>query len=125
MQSMNVRLLGAAVAVLTALTFGCGSDREPEPTNTQDKGAPSTERNDGADRTEQDEVAAALAGLSPEDRKLAEAQEICPVSGQELGSMGTPIKVTGGGETVFLCCGGCVKRFENDPKQYLAKMKAE
>ncbi|MCZ6573771.1 MAG: hypothetical protein O7C98_11475 [Planctomycetota bacterium] len=114
---MNVRLLGAAVAVLTALTLGCGSDREPEPTNTQDKGAPSS------DTTEQDEVTAALAELSPADRKLAMAQKVCPVSGRPLGSMGTPIKVTGGGETVFLCCGGCVKRFENDPEQYLAKMK--
>jgi hypothetical protein len=37
-------------------------------------------------------------------------QEICPVSGQKLGSMGDPVKVQVGEEIVFLCCQGCVKQ---------------
>lgn len=34
-------------------------------------------------------------------------QEICPVSGQKLGSHGVPIEVKIGEEQVFLCCKGC------------------
>ncbi len=119
MQFAHMRLLGTAVAVLAALTLGCGSDREPEPTNTQDKGAPSS------DTTEQDEVTAALAELSPADRKLAMAQKVCPVSGQPLGSMGTPIKMTVKGQEVFICCRACRKPLEKTPDTYLAKMKAK
>ena len=46
-------------------------------------------------------------------------QEICPISGQKLGSMGEPIKVTVGEskEEVYLCCKGCLKR-EIDPKHW-------
>jgi len=42
------------------------------------------------------------------DQLRAAVQEICPVSGGKLGSMGAPIKVQVGKETVFLCCKGCV-----------------
>lgn len=34
-------------------------------------------------------------------------QEICPVSGEKLGSHGDPIEVKIGKEQVFLCCKGC------------------
>ena len=44
------------------------------------------------------------------DQLRAAVQKICPVSGQKLGSMGTPIKVQTGKETVFLCCKGCMQR---------------
>jgi uncharacterized protein (TIGR03000 family) len=50
-----------------------------------------------------------LAKLSPEDRKLAEAQQYCAVqNGVRLGAMGTPVKVTLDGETVLLCCDSCM-----------------
>ena len=39
---------------------------------------------------------------------LARAQRICPVTGQDLGSMGGPIRTEIEGRTVFLCCRGCV-----------------
>lgn len=44
------------------------------------------------------------------DQLRAAAQQICPVSGGKLGSMGTPVKVKVGEETVFLCCKGCTQR---------------
>ncbi len=44
------------------------------------------------------------------DQLRIAVQEICPISGQKLGSMGTPIKVKVGEETVFLCCKGCLKQ---------------
>jgi len=44
------------------------------------------------------------------DQLRAAVQEICPVSGGKLGSMGEPIQVKVGEETVFLCCKGCMKQ---------------
>jgi hypothetical protein len=44
------------------------------------------------------------------DRLLIAAQKICPVTGEELGSMGTPVKVMVGEEAAFLCCAGCTKK---------------
>ncbi|MFO7908136.1 MAG: hypothetical protein ACQESR_04810 [Planctomycetota bacterium] len=37
----------------------------------------------------------------------ARAQGICPVTGNQLGTHGTPVKVNIGRETIFLCCKGC------------------
>lgn len=48
--------------------------------------------------------------LSQRDQLRVTVQEICPISGQQLGSMGTPIKVQVGKETVFLCCKGCLQK---------------
>ena len=64
-----------------------------------------------------------LAELSAEDRALAEKQRICPVSGEPLGSMGKPVKVTVKGRTVFLCCDGCEAEIKKDPDKYLAKLE--
>jgi len=48
--------------------------------------------------------------LQRRDQLRAAVQEICPVSGGKLGSMGEPIKVKVGKETVFMCCKGCLKQ---------------
>ena len=69
-----------------------------------------------------DKIAAALAKLSDEDRAAALKQKTCPVSGQLLGAMGTPVKVTVKGKEVFLCCPGCKPAIEKDPDKYLAKL---
>jgi YHS domain-containing protein len=61
-------------------------------------------------------------GLSEADRKLVEKQKICPVSGQRLGSMGAPFKLTYKDRVVFLCCEGCKEDFEKEPEKYLAKL---
>lgn len=53
-------------------------------------------------------VTESLAKLSPEDRKLAEAQRFCPVMQySRLGAMGAPIKLTIEGKPVFVCCKAC------------------
>ncbi|MHC4208870.1 MAG: hypothetical protein ACYTE6_01135 [Planctomycetota bacterium] len=44
--------------------------------------------------------------------------DTCPVSGQELGSMGNPIVMTHEGREVRLCCKGCIKTFEADAARY-------
>lgn len=68
------------------------------------------------------DVSKALAKLSPEDRKLAEKQRVCPVSGEPLGSMGVPVKVTVKNRVVFLCCGGCEEELRKNAYKYLAKL---
>jgi Cu(I)/Ag(I) efflux system membrane fusion protein len=61
--------------------------------------------------------------LPEADRELAAAQAVCPVTGEPLGSMGVPVKVTVQGQIVFLCCQGCVAEIEAHPDKYLKQMK--
>lgn len=61
---------------------------------------PSVPHTDNALRTQ--------AEWSPEDELQIAVQGICPVSGEALGSMGTPRKVQVGEQVAFLCCQGCV-----------------
>jgi YHS domain-containing protein len=56
------------------------------------------------------------------DQDAALAQAVCPISGENLGSMGVPIKMTADGKDAYLCCNGCKKSFEKDPKAALAKL---
>jgi membrane fusion protein, copper/silver efflux system len=65
----------------------------------------------------------ALAKLSPEDRKLAEAQRVCPVTDKFLGAMGTPVKLTVLGQTVFVCCEGCDEAAQEKPQETLKKVE--
>ncbi len=43
------------------------------------------------------------------DQLRAAVQKICPVTGNELGEHGDPVKVKIGKEEVFLCCKSCLK----------------
>lgn len=52
-------------------------------------------------------------------------QKTCPVTGEPLGSMGTPIPVTVNGQTIYVCCRGCVAKVQRDPDGYLRKVQAE
>jgi Cu(I)/Ag(I) efflux system membrane fusion protein len=70
---------------------------------------------------EDSEVRAALAKLSPEDRRRAENQEYCPVLGTRLGGMGTPVKLTLRGQAVFICCKGCEAKARSDEGKTLDK----
>jgi YHS domain-containing protein len=56
------------------------------------------------------------------DEAAIRAQSVCPVSGQRLGGMGTPLRVTINGQTLYVCCKGCVARVEKDPAKYFAKV---
>lgn len=52
-----------------------------------------------------------LAGLSPEDRKLAADQRFCPLHVyRRLGETGTPVKVATSGEPFFVCGKECAER---------------
>lgn len=49
----------------------------------------------------------------------------CPVSGEELGSMGEPVSIVHEGQTIKFCCDNCVPKFKKDPEKYMAKLKEE
>ncbi len=72
---------------------------------------------------EKSTIAANLAKLSTEDRKLAEVQKYCAEEDNPLGAMGVPVKIMLKGQPVFLCCKGCVERAREDPDKTLAKIK--
>lgn len=56
-------------------------------------------------------IGSIAAGQSPSPREQLHitVQKICPVSGEQLGSHGQPVKVRVGDETVYLCCKACLK----------------
>lgn len=64
----------------------------------------------------------AIQKLPKEEWIVVYEQKICPVSDEVLGSMGTPIKVTVEGQDVYICCEGCRKSLEENPKKYLEKL---
>ena len=47
--------------------------------------------------------------LSKRDQLKMAAQQICPVSGQKLGTHGAPVKVKIGRQELFLCCQPCLQ----------------
>lgn len=63
-----------------------------------------------------------VAKATEADRDAVARQGVCPVMDEPLGSMGAPLKVTGLGREVFLCCKGCLKFLRKQPQQYLAKL---
>lgn len=89
---------------------GCGSEKHVEPANHE-----SLSHDEHATH-EKTEVSDAFADMAPTDREAAIAQKTCPVSDQELGSMGTPIKVVVEGREVFVCCQGCVDELKKTLK---------
>ncbi len=62
-----------------------------------------------------------VATATTADQAAIAQQRVCVVTGGKLGAMGTPIKITAGGQSLFICCKGCVGKVEKDPSQYLAK----
>lgn len=62
--------------------------------------------------TEAQKVAAAI-----------ETQQVCPVSGQPLGSMGKAVPVAVGEHTVYVCCEGCIAQVKAEPQKYLAMVR--
>ena len=129
---MNVswKLL-SCFAALTTIASGCQSQTSPPPTE-----ASANVEVDGHDHDEHEhgdggesDVALAMAELSPDDRKEAEAQKFCAVMNTSLlGSMDAPLKLDVKGQPVFVCCAGCKSKALKNPDETLAtvaKLKAE
>ena len=115
--------LWALSTVLGAALVGCSSEQRGDPaSNTATSSTHSSTAETSQASDEDAEVKVALAKLSPEDRALAEAQKTCPVTGEPLGSMGVPIKVTVDGRDAFVCCEGCVDELKNNFAKYEDKL---
>ena len=127
-----------ATALLAIGLYGCNSSSAPSSPPTDSGDQPAASDNAGMDHagmdmehagmdndkmSDMDKMHATLAKLPEADRASAEKQHVCPVSGQMLGVMGLPIKVTVKGQDVWLCCEGCKEKIMNDPDTYLAKLK--
>ena len=48
------------------------------------------------------------------DRDRLAKQQVCPVTGARLGSMGMPIKVLVGDDPLYLCCEACIERVKDN-----------
>jgi hypothetical protein len=107
------------VLTLAAMLSGCNS--KSEPVSDQDA-APS-----GSTVLEESpsEIELTLAKLPPADRESAEIQKVCPISGEPLGSMGVPIKITEAGQSVFLCCKGCEEEAKKNFDAIVAKLESQ
>ncbi len=67
-------------------------------------------------------VNAAMAKLTPDDRKLAQAQVFCAIEEESrLGSQGPILKVMCKGQPVFVCCRGCEADAKANPDATLAR----
>ncbi|MFO0913290.1 MAG: hypothetical protein U0795_10055 [Pirellulales bacterium] len=111
------------LACLALATSGC-SPSKPAPEKSGAASQSAQPPAAGAEQGAGSKIEQALAKLSPEDRQSAEAQKICPVSGEALGSMGAPVKFDVEGRTVWVCCAGCEQPVKDDPATYLAKIPA-
>ncbi len=87
------------------------------------KSAPTETPAATAEVTLSSEELAEIAKLPEDEQPIAKAQKVCPVSNQNLGSMGMPVKVEHDGDIAFLCCKGCMADFEKDPVGTIAKAK--
>lgn len=131
------RLTFASLAVLTIVGIGitmgltgcsdsASTDSATTPASTEAVGADSSDAHDHGDHDHEGHDHGAmekgLAELSEADRKAAVEQHLCPVTGEMLGTMGTPIKVSLEDQDVWVCCKGCVKKMTEDPGKYLAKL---
>lgn len=124
--SQRLFYAGGVMALTAALLTGCTEEQEA-PREADNAATPEADNaaseSDTADLDP--EIEKALASLSPADREAALAQKVCPVSGEPLGAMGTPRKITVEGREVFICCEGCDEKLRANPEEYLAKLPEE
>jgi hypothetical protein len=109
-------LLTVSVLVLSAAQLPGCSKQEPTAAETNQ----STNQAEGMPAPQTGDLE--LDGLSEGDRQLVLAQQLCPVSGEPLGSMGAPLKVTVGDRSLFICCAGCEETAKENFDEHYAKV---
>lgn len=95
----------------------CGMDLIPLKSESGTHAGKAASAHRGTAMTNQ--ITVSTAGAA--DQAAIAQQGVCVVAGSRLGGMGTPIKVTRNGESLFLCCKGCSAKVEEDPGRYFAK----
>lgn len=105
MKTTTKLLLLPFVTAFTIFLTGCGGEEDPH------------HDHDGHDHSAATEESATAGDT---DYPLT----TCVVSGEALGSMGTPVEVVHNGVTVKLCCKSCIDDFKATPEVFVAKVKA-
>jgi hypothetical protein len=59
-----------------------------------------------------------VAKATKADEKAISELKTCPVSKEDLESMGGALKVTRGDKSTFICCKGCLKAIQADPEKF-------
>lgn len=121
------RFLFSSLTALSALLFavaivGCSQSSDSETASSNNSTSPGDEHTDH-DHGSMAGMEKGLSELSEADRAAAMKQHVCPVTGEMLGTMGKPIKVTVKDQDVWVCCSGCTKQLKEDPDKYLAKLQ--
>lgn len=118
--STQSRLSGFLTALTIALTgcAGCGHSQTMETSAVLERSAATSP------------IASEPHGSGPSTANTAgelpfSGQKLCPVSDEALGSMGPPVPVVIKGETIYVCCKGCIADVQSDPDAILAKVHAE
>lgn len=65
-----------------------------------------------------------VAKATKADEKAVAAIKTCPVSKEDLESMGGALKVSRGDKSTFICCKGCLKAVQADPDKFLGAKTA-
>ena len=108
----------------------CNPNIPCSPGHCHDQGCPDCDRNSANGRSNRvpsrGPVFTQPAGNDVTFRSLprsqARVQKLCPVTGEELGSMGTPIAVNAMGKRIYVCCESCVSAVRRNPEKYLQKV---
>ena len=115
------------IAVVGIAFYGCSN---PPTSTTPETRAANSKKHEGHDHASANsggdamaKMEKGLANLSEADRASAMKQHVCPVSGEMLGTMGEPIKVTVKDQEVWICCNGCKDDLLANPDEFLAKIK--
>ncbi len=118
-------LSGVTVAILVPLVTGCSSPSGCRTCRKESPGPPPTLP--AADPRVGPDGPARLPGPpgAPTAALPFGGQKTCPVTGEELGSMGKPVPVTVKGQTVYVCCRGCAGKAQADPDKTLAAVAAD
>lgn len=66
----------------------------------------------------------AVTKATAADQQAIAAMKLCPVSGEDLGSMGGALKVSRGGKSTFICCKGCLEPIKASPEKFLGATAA-
>lgn len=66
----------------------------------------------------------AVAKATAADQQAIAALKLCPVSGEDLGSMGGALKVSRGGKSTFICCKGCMEQIQANPEKFFGATAA-
>jgi len=111
------KTLPALLALLIPISIGCSPSNDQA--NAPENAPPPVAQVDEQHDTQPE----GLVLLEDEtERAAAIAQGICPVSGEPLGSMGKPIKLTVEGREVYICCSGCEDALREDPEKYFSQL---